>query len=340
MSGRMRTTGSLICGVLLAVVFAGLFALQMPVSHAQQEDFFLPEGWQVSPDNTKQPGEAGYEAVSPNGLVMVWVPGGKFMMGSTDEDIEYAVIELGVKRERLKREQPAHEVELDGFWVGKTEVTVAQWRAVMGSVPTKPQKAEAVDGDDAAAVGATEVPGTDDAPGAGANHEHNDQGDDHPVVWVSWDECQEFCEKTGLSLPTEAQWEYAARGPESRRYPWGNDWDPKRLCWGENRGPGGRTVPVGSFAEGASWCGALDMAGNVWEWCADRYEWDYYRQSPARNPTGPATGTYRVVRGGSWAGGNPGGFRCARRLSRDPSSRNKGNKVQGFRCARGLGGGG
>ena len=287
MSGRMHRTGSLICGVLLAVVLAGLFALQMPVSHAQQEDFFLPEGWQVSPDNTKEVGEAGYEAVTPSGLVMVWVPGGSFMMGSNYHRDD---------------EQPLHEVELDGFWVGKTEVTVAQWRAVIGSVP-----------------------------------EYNDQGDDHPVVVVDWNGCKEFCGKVGLELLTEAQWEYAAGGPENRRYPWGNEWDPKRLCCSDNRGPGGKTFPVGSFPEGASWCGALDMAGNVWEWCADRYEWDYYRQSPPRNPTGPATGTYRVVRGGSWNGGFPRYLRCAYRKGDDPGRR---RGFQGFRCARGLGGGG
>ena len=253
----------------------------------EQEGFSLPEGWQVSPDNTKEVGEAGYEAVTPSGLVMVWVPGGSFMMGSNYHRDD---------------EQPLHEVELDGFWVGKTEVTVAQWRSAMGSVPR-----------------------------------HNDQGDDHPVVYMSWHDCQEFCNKVGLSLATEAQWEYAARGPEGREYPWGDVWDPKRLCWRENRGPGGGFSPVGSFPEGASWCEALDMVGNVWEWCADWYNRDYYEQAPPRNPTGPATGTYRVIRGGSWGNDNPRYFRCAYRNLHDPSLR---YDYQGFRCARGLGGGG
>jgi len=218
----------------------------------------------------EQPGtQAGEEIIGPAGISLVWVPGGSFMMGSTDEDVEWAVRELQGDRRWLDSEQPAHEVELSGFWIGKTEVTVAQWRSAMGSVPD----------------------------------EYNDQGDDHPAVNVSWDDCKDFCEKTGLELPTEAQWEYAARGPDSRHYPWGDDWDDDRLCWGGNQGPGGRTFPVGSFPSGASWCGALDMGGNVWEWCGDRYDGGYYASSPSRDPAGPSSGRSRVMRGGSWYNG-------------------------------------
>ena len=210
----------------------------------------MAQGQAGSAEPWERPGShVGQEITDPHGLKLVWVPGGRFRMGSN----EYS------------DEKPVHEVALDGFWIGKTEVTVRQWRAVMGSVPGG-----------------------------------NTVGDSHPVVNVTWNDCQEFCRKVGLSLPTEAQWEYAARGPESRRYPWGNEWDKSKCCHWENTGKDGGTFPVGSFPQGASWCGALDMVGNVWEWCADWYQADYYKSAPSRNASGPSSGRYRVFRGGSW----------------------------------------
>ncbi|MBM3472658.1 MAG: formylglycine-generating enzyme family protein [Armatimonadetes bacterium] len=189
-----------------------------------------------------------------SGIELVWVPGGAFRMGS---------------KEGCKDEEPAHRVELDGFWIGRTEVTVKQWRAVTGSVL-----------------------GPD-----------NDQGEDHPIVDVSWEECGKFGQKAGLALPTEAQWEYAARGPEGSEYPWG-DWWAATLCRSaETRRRHSKTAPVGSFPKGASWCGALDMAGNVAEWCRDWYDKGFYetREARHRNPecTDKQSGN-RVLRGGSW----------------------------------------
>jgi sulfatase modifying factor 1 len=242
----------------------------------------------------EQPGtKAGQEIVGPAGIALVWVPGGSFLMGEDN----------GAARWRTN-EEPVHRVELSGFWIGKTEVTVAQWRSVMGSVPD----------------------------------EYMNQRDDHPVLEVSLSDCVDFCEKTGLALPTEAQWEYAARGPESRRYPWGDEWDPERLCWDKNRGPrirtlplddprrrdprtpGGNTFPAGSFPSGASWCGAMDMAGNVREWCADRYDEDYYGGSPVRDPVGPPSGTRGVLRSGSFRFGGPRSCRSAARCPAEPGA--------------------
>lgn len=219
----------------------------------------------MSPEETnsadrpwERPGaQVGREVTGPAGIPLVWVPGGSFMMGSDDTRWILALL-LG----RL----PVHRVELSGFWIGKTPVTVAQWRSVMGGVPD----------------------------------ECSDHGDDHPVVGVTWYDCEEFCKATDLELPTEAQWEYAARGPEGRLYPWGDEWAPDRLCWAGNHGPEGNTFPVGSFPSGASWCGALDMAGNVWEWCADWHDKGYYDESPVRDPRGPDSGSRRVLRGGGW----------------------------------------
>ena len=197
-------------------------------------------------------------------------------------------------------ESPVHRVDLDGFWLGKHEATNAQYRAFC-----------------------------DEAGRPFPSESH--QGTDHPVVCLSWTDADAYCTHYGLSLPTEAQWEYAAAGPDAHVYPWGDDWDPRRVCCCENIGPDRRTFPVGSFPEGASWCGALDMAGNVWEWCADWYDPLYYAESPAQNPPGPSDGEWRVVRGGSWGCGTENRFRCAGRSRDTPVNRNAFN---GFRCAR------
>ena len=167
-------------------------------------------------------------------------------------------------------EKPARRVRItQGFWLAKHAVTNAQYRAFCEATRR-------------------EFPA------------RSHQGDDHPVVFVSWDDAVAYTEHYGLSLPTEAQWEYAARGPESLKYPWGNEWDGSKLCWGENQGPDGRTFPVGSFPQGASWVGALDMVGNVSEWCADWHHPNYYARSQADDPSGPSEGAIRVLRGGAW----------------------------------------
>ena len=122
--------------------------------------------------------------------------------------------------------------------------------------------------------------------------------ENHPVVNVSWKDAQAFCAWAGVRLPTEAEWEKAARGTDGRKYPWGNEPPTMELC-NFNSNVGG-TTPVGSYPKGASPYGVLDMAGNVWEWVNDWYDGSYYSQSPSENPQGPATGKYRVLRGGSW----------------------------------------
>lgn len=244
--------------------------------------------WVVSPGNDQPEGEPGHRLQqTATGIEVCYVPAGTFTMGSADDD-----------RDAFDDERPAHKRRVDAFWIGRTEVTVGQWRSVMGSVPGK----------------------------------WNDQGDDHPVVEVTWHEAVDFCQRLGLALPTEAQWEYAARGPESRRYPWGHEWDPGKCCNHGNAGPGGQTFPVGSLPEDRSWCGAMDMAGNVFEWCTDWYDEDAHVRY-ARGDLAPASvGRYRAVRGASWLNGDPKNFRAAsRNYLREPQNR---FASQGFRCTR------
>ena len=158
-----------------------------------------------------------------------------------------------------------------------------------------------------------------------------DSGPDHPVVDVAWHEAKAYCESTGGRLPTEAEWEYAARGgKKGLKYPNANELTHEDANF---KGTGGRdtfgyTSPVGSFPP--SGYHLYDMAGNVWEWTADWYDGDYYRKSPAKDPPGPETGELRVLRGGSW-NFNPSGLRVSARARFDPALR---VNYFGFRCAR------
>jgi eukaryotic-like serine/threonine-protein kinase len=169
-------------------------------------------------------------------------------------------------------ESPEHTVYLYDYWIYKYEVTNDQYRlCVEENNCIKPRDTLSFE-----------------ASGYG----------NHPVVYVNWRQAKEYCTWAGGRLPTEAEWEKAARGTDGGTYPWGEERPTCNLA--HIPGCGGGTAPVGSFPEGASPYGALDMAGNVWEWVADWYDADYYGRSPDANPTGPGSGDTRVLRGGSW----------------------------------------
>jgi serine/threonine-protein kinase len=204
-----------------------------------------------------------------DGAEMVFVPAGDFYMGSRDSDDANADND----------EKPMHPVSLDDFLIDKFEVTNADF---------------------ARFVEATGYQTDAEKEGLSRNWRDAAEGqDNHPVVYVSWNDAVAYCEWVGKRLPTEAEWEKTARGTDGKIWPWGNDWDEDKVNSSE-AGPG-HTTAVGSYPDGASPYGCMDMAGNVWEWVADWYQGDYYQAAPDRNPQGPNQGVSRVVRGGSWA---------------------------------------
>ena len=194
---------------------------------------------------------------------------------------------------------PVHKVYLNAYWVDTREVTNAQYREF--------------------------VTGTGHAaPRYWSEAKYNDPN--QPVVGVSWHDANAYCSWKGKRLPTEAEWERAARGAQSRLYPWGDRFDVTRANTRETRNR--RPLPVGTFPEGATSEGLLDMSGNVWEWCRDWFDDGYYRVSPLNNPTGPEAGKKRVIRGGGWSAPH---IHMARRRGEKPD---KTYPSLGFRCAR------
>lgn len=234
-----------------------------------------------------------------DGMEMVYVPSGNFLMGYSDEDVESILMNCGADCEgfTFEAEQPQHEVYLDSFWIDVTEVTNAMYASFLNSEGNRCE-------------GGRECIETYDSEMKISNGEwHPSSGyANHPVTGMTWQGAKTYCEWVGRRLPTEAEWEKAARGEDARRYPWGNEFNCNLLNTG-NEGGDFRllgcddfdgTSPVGSFPDGASPYGALDMAGNVDEWVMDWYDKNYYSVSPAKNPLGPSFGEDRIVRGGSW----------------------------------------
>jgi formylglycine-generating enzyme required for sulfatase activity len=226
----------------------------------------------------------GSTVISPkDGMVMVYVPAGEFIMGSNS----------GAPDER-----PVHTVNLDAFWVDQTEVTNAMYaKCVRDGVCNKPTN---------------------------TLHYLNGGYANHPVVYIFWRDAKNYCAWAGRRLPTEAEWEKAARGADARTYPWGED----KNCQKANfSGCDGNTTEVEKYPKGTSPYGAFDMAGNVLEWVGDWYSPTYYANSLVVNPSGPERGQYRVARGGSWYS-----F-YVRSASRFWYSVTSSYKDIGFRCA-------
>ncbi len=191
-------------------------------------------------------------------------------------------------------EQPVHEVCFEEpYWIDRTEVTNGQFEQFGG-------------------VAARQSNWTDA---------------DRPREVITWTEAADFCELRGARLPTEAEWEYAARGPDALIYPWGDEFVSENVVWDETSG--GQMAAVGSRPGGVSWVGAYDLSGNMWEWVADWY--GTYPSERQVNPTGPEISAYRVLRGGSWSDRYPGSLRAAYRYRDYPVFR---YSYFGFRCVR------
>jgi formylglycine-generating enzyme required for sulfatase activity len=275
--------------------------------------------------------EAGATGVV-EGVTFVYVPAGEFVMGSREEEIDAALEQCqqyddSCERSRFAHEAPTHTVYLDGYWIGQTEVTNAQFRYFMEADGYTTERYWSLEG------WTWRLENSITEPQFWQNANFN--GNQQPVNGVSWHEADAYsrwlAETSSLPirLPTEAEWEKAARGTDGRTYPWGNDWDASRAnycdkrCKAEAENDDGYayTSPVGIFAEGASPYGAVDMAGNVWEWTGDWYDSGYYATSPERNPIGPDGGSEHVLRGGAWDN-NPTSLRGAHRSRFDPDRRN------------------
>jgi len=254
-------------------------ATQLPTETPTPTETLIPS---QTPTPTLGVGSAQLSAI--DGMAMMYIPAGKFLMGSDEGEGD---------------ESPVHEVYLDAFWMDEHEVTWGQYQKFL------------------------EETGYDDSASG--------ESEDHPVIYVDWDDTQAYCEWAGRRLPTEAEWEKAARGGlEGKKYPWGNE-DPVCSQGAENGAQfiscDDRTVPVMSFFPNGY--GLYDMAGNLWEWVSDYYDSGYYENSPVENPQGPASGNIRVLRGGSWNDYAS----CVVAAIRHRYDPNDSSDSRGFRCA-------
>ncbi len=299
---------------VLPIVVGGLFCFTVllawglwPGNAAEAQDSSVPvstpvfDHWSYLPlvaQNFKP-------IIVPEG--MVFVPAGTFTMGCDRLHND------GVTCNQW--ELPLHTVYLNPFYIDKHEVTNAEYaQCVAAGNCTAPAEVQSF---------------------TRPSYYDNSDYADYPVIHVTWDQADAYCRWVGKRLPTEAEWEKAVRGAsDTRAYPWGDTspvctlanfyiFSTETYCVGD-------TSATGSYPDGLSPYGALDMAGNVWEWVNDWYDADYYKSSPYANPPGPETGEFKVQRGGAWS--SPSGFiRAASRLWNAPYEF---DDEIGFRCAR------
>jgi formylglycine-generating enzyme required for sulfatase activity len=262
----------------------------------------------------------------PKGVPMALVPAGPFTMGVNPDEalaecqkIYYAP--TACDRKFYEDSEPAHTVTLDDFYIDVYEVTNSRYAECVGA-------------------GACTIPSNKSSYSRGDYYTSPDYAD-YPVIFVSWEQARAYCEWRGGRLPTEAEWEKAARGTDGRFYPWGNTFDGTKAnycdknCvkgWRDTKNDDGypEIAAVGSYPQGVSPFGIFDMAGNVQEWVADWRDPFYFATSPAQNPIGPEAGGGRVLRGGAWF--SPADFLLT--FNRDPAAPEFQENTTGFRCVR------
>jgi formylglycine-generating enzyme required for sulfatase activity len=266
------------------------------------------------------------EITDAMGIPMRLVPAGEFIMGNSADDVAAECAKYGpgnsCKSVSFLNEEPVHTVYLDFYYMDKYEVSNAAYRACVNA-------------------------GVCDSPIVFRSYTRpsyygNSEFDNYPVIQVEWYMAKAYCEWRGARLPTEAEWEKAARGEDGRLYPWGNSFDGSlaNLCDSNcpiesiikiDNDDYADTAPVDSFPGGVSPYGIYNMTGNVWEWVSDWYSSSYYSDSPALNPIGPVDGKARVFRGGSWSGSSFLSAQISIRSGREPGDW---NDIIGFRCVR------
>jgi formylglycine-generating enzyme required for sulfatase activity len=262
--------------------------------------------------------------VNPSdGSAMKLIPAGEFVMGSTREDIEAAAsMDKEGPEFVLRHETPQFTARTPPFYIGVYAVMNEQFASFLSETqPAKEQLDywlpwnERILLPDSASKPYRVAPGFER----------------HPVINVSWFGAQAYCQWAGLRLPTEIEWEKAARGTDGRLFPWGNEWRPDLLRWWSNRLRDETTAPVDAFAQGCSPYSLYQMAGNVEEWCADWYQPDVYHRYATGNLLPPTSGIGRVARGGACLRRNKLEFRCAMRRTNPPALVNI--LYTGLRCA-------
>lgn len=250
-----------------------------------------------------------------DGMTLLAVPAGEFIMGSNDGQAY---------------EQPVHKITLDAFWIDQTEITNAMFMKFVTETNHVTQAEKVSISSVYQGTEWKQVLGADWSHPLGSSSDISEIMN-HPVVHLSWFDAKAYCAWAGRRLPTEAEWEKAARGEDGRLYPWGNNSPNNQLLnYDQYRQYREGITAVGSYPAGASPYGALDMAGNVAEWVADWYSANYYKSSPASNPLGPSSGSAKVLRGGAWVD-DATFVMSAQRSSFDPNGTS--NASGSFRCA-------